>query len=87
MFVGTSILYLISDLEVIGHNCQGQGSHGQDQRILKKGRWAQNNVKLLHCNFEPCDYNTYFVFNETFYEQKQAAAIGFPVSPIIAKIS
>ncbi len=33
-----------------------------------------------------CVYNTYFLFNETFYEQKQGAAMGSPVSPIIANI-
>ena len=33
-----------------------------------------------------CLNNTYFVFQETFYEQTKGAAMGSPISPIIANI-
>ena len=34
-----------------------------------------------------CLNNTYFLFQETFYEQTKGAAVGSPISPIIANIS
>ena len=33
-----------------------------------------------------CLNNTYFVFKDTFYEQTKGAAMGSPISPIIANI-
>ena len=33
-----------------------------------------------------CLNNTYFVFQDTFYEQTKGAAMGSPISPIIANI-
>ena len=33
-----------------------------------------------------CLNNTYFVFQATFYEQTKVAAMGSPISPIIANI-
>ena len=33
-----------------------------------------------------CLNNTYFVFQETFYEQTKGVAMGSPISPIIASI-
>ena len=33
-----------------------------------------------------CLNNTYFVFQDTFYEQTKGAAMGPPISPIIANI-
>ena len=63
------IVYFTCGIEVRGHTVEGQRScgsrskatntkvkchMGHDQiRILNKGRWAHNNVKLLHLSFVP----------------------------------
>ncbi len=35
---------------------------------------------------ELCVQSTYFCFEETFYEQKEGASMGSPLSPIVANI-
>ena len=43
---------------------------------------ADTNLELLGF----CLNNTYYVFQDTFYEQTKGAAMGSPISPIIANI-
>ena len=43
---------------------------------------AENIIELLGF----CLNNTYFLFQEVFYEQTKGAAMGSPVSPIVANI-
>ena len=43
-------------------------------------------VKHISCLLEFCLTNTYFSFQDTFYEQKERAAMGSPISPIEANL-
>ena len=43
-------------------------------------------VKHIHCLLEFCLTNTYFSFQGRLYEQKEGAAMGSPISPIVANI-
>ena len=43
-------------------------------------------VKHIICLLEFCLKNTYFIFQGRFYEQVEGAAMGSPISPIIATI-
>ena len=44
-------------------------------------------VKHIHCLLEFCLTNTYFSFQGKLYEQKEGAAMGSPISPIVAIFS
>ena len=41
-------------------------------------------VKHISCLLEYCLRNTYFSFQDRLYEQKEGAAMGSPISPIVA---
>ena len=43
-------------------------------------------VKHISCLLEFCLENTYFSFQSRFYEQTQGAAMGSPISPIVANL-
>ena len=43
-------------------------------------------VKHIHCLLEFCLTNTYFSFQGKLYEQKEGAAMGSPISPIVVNI-
>ena len=43
-------------------------------------------IKHICCLLEFCLKNTYFKFNGKFYEQKEGAAMGSPISPIVANL-
>ena len=43
-------------------------------------------VKHISCLLEFCLTNTYFSFQDRLYEQKQGAAMGSPISPIVANM-
>ena len=43
-------------------------------------------VKHIYCLLEFCLTNTYFSFQGKLYEQKEGAAMGSPISPIVANI-
>ena len=43
-------------------------------------------VKHICCLLEFCLKNTYFLFNSRFYEQTEGAAMGSPISPIVANL-
>ena len=43
-------------------------------------------IKHICCLLEFCLKNTYFKFNGEFYEQKEGAAVGSPISPIVANL-
>ena len=44
-------------------------------------------VKHIICLLEFCLKNTYFIFQGTFYEQTEGAAMGSPISALIANLS
>ena len=55
----------------------------QDTGLPRRTTWPSENIlKLL----EFCLVNTYFLFNGQFFEQTKGAAMGSPVSPIVANI-
>ena len=55
----------------------------QDTGLPRRTTWSSENIlKLL----EFCLVNTYFLFNGQFFEQMKGAAMGSPVSPIVANI-
>ena len=61
-----------------------QGSIGQGQHPQGKGQlWEVEDIILL---LEFCLKNTYFSFQGQFYEQVEGAAMGSPVSPIVANL-
>ena len=43
-------------------------------------------VKHISCLLEFCLENTYFSFQSRFYEQTHGAAMGSPISPIVANL-
>ena len=43
-------------------------------------------VKHISCLLEFCLMNTYFTFQGRFYEQIEGAAMGSPISPIVANL-
>ena len=43
-------------------------------------------IKQITSLLEFCLTNTYFLFQGKYYEQVQGAAIGFPISPLLANI-
>ena len=43
-------------------------------------------VKNITCLLEFCLTSTYFTFQEEFYEQVEGAAMGSPLSPIVANL-
>ena len=43
-------------------------------------------VKHISCLLELCLKNTYFSFQGRFYEQTEGAAVGSPISPIVANL-
>ena len=43
-------------------------------------------INHICCLLEFCLKNTYFKFNGAFYEQKQGAAMGYPIGPIVANL-
>ena len=55
----------------------------QDTELPRRTTWSTDNIlKLL----EFCLVNTYFLFNGQYFEQTKGAAMGSPVSPIVANI-
>ena len=55
----------------------------QDTELPRRTTWSPDNIlKLL----EFCLVNTYFLFDGQFFEQTKGAAMGSPVSPIVANI-
>ena len=56
---------------------------GNDKELHQRtSMLMQHTIKLL----EFCLKNTHFVFQGRFYEQTEGAAMGSPLSPIIAKL-
>ena len=53
---------------------------------IKQAQWSFYIEKLLENRSNFCLNNTYFVFQDTFYEQTRGAVMGSPISPIIANI-
>ena len=53
-----------------------------------KDLYSRTNMTIKHicCLLEFCLKNTYFKFNGEFYEQKEGAAMGSPISPIVANL-
>ena len=43
-------------------------------------------VKQITCLLEFCLRSTYFTFQNKYYEQVEGAAMGFPISPIVANL-
>ena len=43
-------------------------------------------VNNITCLLEFCLNSTYFTFQKKFYEQVEAAAMGSPISPIVANL-
>ena len=56
----------------------------EEDRDLK----SRTNMTINHicCLLEFCLKNTYFKFNGAFYEQTEGAAMGSPISPIVANL-
>ena len=55
----------------------------QDTQLNKRTSMPTNNILEL---LEFCLCNTYFLFQGQFYEQTKGAAMGSPVSPVVAKL-
>ena len=55
----------------------------EDQTLHQRTSMAVNNIT---CLLEFCLNSTYFTFQEKFYEQVERAAMGSPISPIVAKL-
>ena len=43
-------------------------------------------VKHITCLLEFCPRSTYFTFQDKYYEQVEGAAMGSPISPIVANL-
>ena len=55
----------------------------QDTELPRRTTWSPENILRL---LEFCLVNTYFLFNGQFFGQTKGAAMGSPVSPIVANI-
>ena len=55
----------------------------KDNVLKERTVWAVNDIILL---LEFCLRNTYFSFQDQFYEQVEGASMGSPVSPIVANL-
>ena len=55
----------------------------QDTELPRRTTWSPDNIQKL---LEFCLVNTYFLFDGQFFEQTKGAAMGSPVSPIVANI-
>ena len=55
----------------------------KDHTLIERTVLAVNDILLL---FEFCLKNTYFSFQDQFYEQVEGVAMGSPVSPIVANL-
>ena len=64
-------------LEVIGRRLEEQ--EAEDRRTTLS---VESVKRLLHL----CLASTYFMWNSRFYEQKEGAAMGSPLSPVVANI-
>ena len=53
----------------------------EDQTLPQRTTMTVNNIT---CLLEFCLTGTYFTFQEKFYEQVEGAAMGSPISPIVA---
>ena len=60
-----------------------KGRLEQDTELPRRTTWSPENILRL---LEFCLVNTYFLFNGQFFEQTKGAAMGSPVSPIVANI-
>ena len=55
----------------------------EDQTLPQRTTMKVNNIS---CLLEFCLTSTYFTFQERFYEQVKGAAMGSPISPIVANL-
>ena len=55
----------------------------EDQTLPQRTTMTVNNIS---CLLEFCLTSTYFTFQENFYEQVKGAAMGSPISPIVANL-
>ena len=55
----------------------------EDQTLPQRTTMTVNNIS---CLLEFCLNSTYFTFQEKFYEQVEGAAMGSPISPIVANL-
>ena len=55
----------------------------EDQTLPQRTTMTVNNIT---CLLEFCLSSTYFTFQEKFYEQVEGAAMGSPISPIVANL-
>ena len=72
-----SSILVTSGIQIIKNKLQ------QDTELHKRTTISANNILEL---LEFCLCNTYFSFKGQFYEQTNGAAIGSPVSPIVANL-
>ena len=60
------------------------------QKLLEEGQTLPQRTTMtvnnITCLLEFCLTSTYFTFQEKFYEQVEGAAMGSPISPIVANI-
>ena len=55
----------------------------EDPTLQQRTKMTVNNIT---CLLEICLNSTYFTFQENFYEQVEGAAMGSPISPIVANL-
>ena len=55
----------------------------EDQTLQQRTSMTVNNIT---CLLEFCLNSTYFTFQEKFYEQVEGAAMGSPISPVVANL-
>ena len=61
-----------------------KGSTGKDHTLKDRTAIGLNDIIIL---LEFCLKNTYFSFQDQFFEQGEGAAIGSQVSPIVANLN
>ena len=72
------------------HICANTACHIYHQKIIRRG-WGtpaknQHVSEPLISLLEFCLRSTYFTFQGRFYEQQEGAAMGSPISPIVANL-
>ena len=88
--VGTEECMMLYDVKALFTSIPIQHTLNIIKKLLEEDTNLQQRtsmaVKHIYCLLEFCLTNTYFSFQGKLYEQKEGAAMGSPISPIVSNI-
>ena len=88
--LGPDEIIMSYDVKVLFTSVPIQPAHNIIQKYLEEDPELQQRtsmtVKHITCLLEFCLRSTYFTFQNKYYEQVEGAAMGSPISPIVANL-